>query len=337
VVSAAAVLLTLGVGEILARATRIDQKLITPTLFFQGADLPIHRVSSDPVLHYELAPNARYEGQFDGRRYSVSIDEHGARHPTHPAAKGPGVFRILCSGASTVYGAAVDDHQTIPAQLERRLNAAAPAGMHYEVWNFGTSGYTVGQVAHLARVRRAAVDPDLILVQLPRSGPRAFLMPPGGALDYPWAEIIADPPFFEEQIEFWPWLPKPVALPLLRRSAFARAAIAVLPGFQPPAACERCAAIDGAETRALSQEAEAGGVPVVYYSIPAWRGLPRPQDVFAELPAHRFIDLYRPNREDDFYEIHPPPATLDELAGLLAQALNDLGLLTVPVDRSGDL
>jgi hypothetical protein len=333
---AVALLLALGAGEVLTRRLRVDQRLITPVLFFQGADIPIHRVSPDPVLHYDLAPNTQYDGDLAGHRYHVTIDEHGARFPTHPVAKAPGVFRILCAGASTVYGAAVDDHETIPAALERRLNSAAPAYTHYEAWNFGVSAYTLGQAAHLAHVRLDAVHPDLVLVGLPRGGPRAFLMPPGGALDYPWSEILADPAFFDEQIELTSGLPNRFTEPLLRRSAFLRASLAVLPGFQPPSACRRCETIDRDEAQALSQEAEARGVPVVYYSIPVWRGRPKRDNVLPGLPPQRFIDLYEPNREPDFYEIHPQPPTLDELARLLIKALRERGLIrTAASDANG--
>lgn len=324
--AAGAFTVALTAGEFAARVLHLDERLLLPMLFFQAADLPVHRVSSDPVLHYELAPGARYHGDRDGHRYEVSIDDNGARFPAHRALKEPGVFRILCLGGSTVYGAAVDDDETIPAALERRLNAAPPPGRRYEAWNLGTSAYTLRQAAHLARIRLDVLDPDVVLVQIHNGGRRGFLMPRSGrAEDYPWPDILADSDLFEEQFESW--LPRIIALRVLRRSALARACAAVLPGFCPSRACEFCDAMDRQEARALSQDAELRGVPVLYYSIPANGGRPKADDIFPGLAPRRFIDLYQPNREDVFYEVHPPPATLDEFASLLVDALQARGVL----------
>lgn len=320
-----ALLVALGAAELGTRAMHLDQRLVTPVLFFQAADIPNYRISADPVLRYESAPGTRYDAELNGHRYRVTIDEHGARHPTHPATKAPGVFRILCFGPSTLYGSAVNDDETTPAALERRLNDGS-AGTRYEVWNFGVCGYTASQVAHLARTRFAALDPDLVLVQLARHGRRALLMPPSEqALDYPWTQIVADPDLFEEQFEYWHWLPAPLLRPVLRRSAFARAATAVLPGFRPSGACPLCTAMEHDEARLLSQEAEGRGVPVIYYAIPADRGLSKANTVFPGFPEARFIDLYRPDREAAFYEVHPPAPVLDEYAQLLAEALQHRG------------
>jgi hypothetical protein len=55
----------------------------------------------------------------------------------------------------------------------------------------------------------------------------------------------------------------------------------------------------------------------------------RADKLFDGLPAQRFIDLYQPNRESDFYEIHPPPTTHDEFAKLLAEALHARGLISI--------
>jgi hypothetical protein len=48
------------------------------------------------------------------------------------------------------------------------------------------------------------------------------------------------------------------------------------------------------------------------------------------LPAGQFVDLNRPGREPDFYEVHPPAEILDEYAGLLVDELLAGGLLSRP-------
>lgn len=334
--------LALALAEMLARGLGIDQRLLTAALFFQGADVEVHRVSADPALHYELAPNTSCDCAIGGPTYHVTIDEHGARHPTHALAKAPGVFRILCVGGSTVYGGAVDDAETIPAALERQLNTSGAASRRYEAWNFGTSAYMLRQAAHLARTRLEDVRPDLVLVQLFNAGRRAFLMPPSqNALDYDWQALLADPDFFTEQFAFPSWLPLPLAEPLLRRSALARAAVAVVPGFGPNMQCDWCEQRDRNAARALTRAADALGIPVVYYAIPANRcgadGRPEPHrpspgaaSVHAGLDPARFVDLFQADREPAFYEVHPPPPILEEYARLLVAALRERALLDPP-------
>lgn len=329
----------LAVVELAARRVHLDQRLLTPMLFFQAADVEVHRISADPALRYELAPGTSCNCSIGGPHYRVTIDEHGARHPSHPLAKSPGVYRILCVGGSTVYGGAVDDEATIPAALERRLNASAPAGRRYEAWNVGTPAYMLRQAAHLAQSRLDAVRPDLVLVQLHNAGRRAFLMPPSyDALDYPWADILAEPNLFTEQFVLPAWLPALGGNRLLRHSSLARAALAILPGFGPNQQCDWCERRDQEAARALVDAAAARGIPVVFVAIPANRtkpgGDPDPEripptadSVYPGLAADRFIDLFQPGRERAFYEVHPPPATLDELAGLVIEALRARGLI----------
>lgn len=329
----------LALAEMLARSQGLDQRLLIPSLFFQGADVAVHRISADPALHYELAPGTSCDCSIGGPSYRVTIDEHGARHPTHPLAKAAGVYRILCVGGSTVYGGAVDDGQTIPAALERQLNSATKTTRRYEAWNLGTSAYMLRQAAHLAHTRLEDVRPDLVVVQLFNAGRRAYLMPPSNdAHDYDWPALVAGPDFFTEQFVYPSWLALELAEPLLRRSALARAGIAVVPGFGPNLRCHWCEDRDRDEARALSSAAEARGIPVVYYAIPATRvgrdGKPEPHrpspgadSVYPGLDATRFVDLFQADREPAFYEVHPPPPILEEYARLLVAELRGRGLL----------
>ena len=338
VLATVSTVLALLLAEMLARWLGIDQRLLTAALFFQGADVEVHRVSADPALHYELAPGTSCDCAIGGPTYRVTIDEHGARHPSHPIAKAAGVYRIMCVGGSTVYGGAVDDAETIPAALERQLNAGTSTTRRYEAWNFGTSAYMLRQAAHLASTRLDDVRPDLVLVQLFNQGRRAFLMPPSNdALDYDWAALLADPDFFTEQFALPSWFP-PELDPLLRRSALARTAVGVAPGFGPNLRCGWCTERDRAAARALSTAAEARGIPVVYYAIPATRcgpdGKPEPHrpspgagSVYPSLDPTRFVDLFEADREPAFYEVHPPPPILEEYARLLIAALRGRGLL----------
>jgi hypothetical protein len=341
--AAASLAVGLAVAEIAARILSLDQRILTPLLFFQGADVAVHRISPDSALHYELAPGTSCDCSIlpTGATYRVTIDAHGARHPTHPLAKAPGVYRIMCVGGSTVYGGAVDDEQTIPAALERRLNAAAAAGRRYEAWNFGTSAYMLRQAAHLAQSRLDDVRPDLVLVQLYNSGRRAFLDPASSnPLDHPWPAVLADPDLFAEQFTYPWWLPSLLSEPLMPQSAFARAVIGTLPGFGPNIHCDWCTQRDQDAARALSEAADARRIPVLFYAIPATRCAPdgtpephrppSPDSVYPGLGPARFIDLFQVDREPAFYKVHPPPPILDEYARLLVAALEARGLVEPP-------
>ena len=177
----AAVLIGLAISEVAVRRTRSDESVMTSVLLFQQSNREVHRVADDWFLHYDLRPGAHLDNiGYWGNRYHMNIDEFGARAPAHSGAKGAGVFRILCFGGSTMYGADVSDEETIPASMERRLNdesaapGAPPSPRRFEAWNFGTHAYVLSQAAHRARTELAARDPDLILVQLHNVGARDF-------------------------------------------------------------------------------------------------------------------------------------------------------------------
>jgi hypothetical protein len=232
-----------------------------------------------------------------------------------------------------MYGAGVDDEQTIPAALEARLNADADtsgAPRRFEAWNFGTSAYTLGQATHLARSKLLELEPDLILVQHHNTGRRPFL----GTAD----RTVADGPpelndlgvdFFLEQLR----IPESLSIELhrdaLSRSALYRSLIAASTRLLETRGdwhCDRCNEISSGEAHALWSEGERRGVPVFFVAIPADHGV-RPDEMFPGLPDERFIDLYRAGREPQFYEVHPPAALLAEYAGMLADTLRERGLL----------
>jgi hypothetical protein len=242
---------------LLVRITRLDHRLLAKAVFFQAADIPVHRIAADPFLHYELKPSAQHHGTFPGKPpYVVTIDVNGARCPAHAAAKDPHTFRILAFGGSTLYGGAVSDSETLPAALERRLNreaeAGGRAGLHFEVWNFGTSAYTLGQATHLARQKLRSLSPDLVLVQHHNLSRRAFLTPEDWHPEnYPEALFTSDPHFCEEQF----YVPKVIPLAthqlLMNDSAIYRSVLAVVSRLS--VACECCDRLSADEARALTR------------------------------------------------------------------------------------
>lgn len=319
--------------ELVLRIAGMERALISPALYLVTSDLPVHRVSSDPFLHYELAPGTEFPGGIShDRNYRVSIDPLGARRPEHPRMKSAGTFRILCFGGSTMYGGSVDDDETIPARLESHLNRLSDAGerTHFEVWNFGTSAYTLGQASHLAHRRLAELDPDLIIVQHHNVGRRPFLATTDFRVDGDPHELQRlDVAFYSEQFAVPERVPMDLHVELLTYSKLYRVltALMTLVAQRPHWPCSRCDEVSASKARALSVEAEARGVPVLFVAIPADGGIISAPYIFPELAPERFIDLFTPDREPAYYEVHPPADILDEYASSLLGALKARGLL----------
>lgn len=341
VASAKLVLVLLGLAlgfaivEVAARALHLDDRIMAASLFYvMGDDFSAHRTSSDPFLHYELNPDSHTTLQDPaGRTSAVNIDGFGARLPTHAGTKTPGTFRILCFGGSTLFGANVDDDETMPAALERKLNQArgGTVGRRFEVWNFGTSAYNLAQATHLARTKLTSLEPDLILVQIHNSFPRPFFLHFGGDP----AEVMrtmerTDRYLLDEQFPVPAWIVPTIHRLAIRHSAVYRAAMGAYRRFDrsQPAFSKRLAED---EARGLVREAATRQVVVVFVAIPTDHGrLGAESGVYPELPAGQLVDLNRPGREPEFYEVHPPAKILDEYAGLLVDELLARGLLSRP-------
>jgi hypothetical protein len=229
-----------------------------------------------------------------------------------------------------MYGADVSDEETIPAALERRLNAwkasSGGSARRFEAWNFGTHAYVLSQAAHRARRELVALDPDLILVQLHNTGPRGFFLEAGADPLSTLDRFAMDPHVLEEN--FPPPVPMPGSLHslALRHSAAYRLAAAYLRRrfqIETPYAEQ----LSREEARALAREAKAHGVPVVFFSIPSDGSRPSAASVYAELPAEQFINFYEKGHEPDYYMMHPPARFLDEYAGQLIEILRRRGYL----------
>jgi len=163
--------------EIWVRHLDLDQQWIANTLYYQESDLAVQQVSTDPFLHYELAPGGSLEARSRwGGTYSATIGPHGSRGSQHDLQETNDVFRLLFFGASTVYGVEVSDHQTLPARLEHHLQKSLPEGSQIEVWNFGTPAYVPAQMARLASQKVQAIPAvDLVIMMPTNRGRRAFL------------------------------------------------------------------------------------------------------------------------------------------------------------------
>lgn len=323
--------------ELGVRVAGIDGPMVNRALYYQRTDREVHQASTNPFLHYELAPGATYTGKSRfGGEYQVRINNVGARGADVPEAKAPGVFRILFLGASTVYGAAVSDDQTLPAGLERSLDAMAArteTPVDFEVWNLGTSAYVTSQMARLG-VDKLVAHPDIDLVVLIRTnvGRRAFLWTD----DWETADrsdwYIADPDMW---LENFPAAEVPVWLHLALLPRVASYRYWVAWNNRDEGTRQRgnatTEALTERELQGLVDACAAADVPFVLARY-AQGSHAQPLRVPTEGAAGqaRHVDLQRPDRPQEFYRTHPPPEYLAEHGANLATELLGAGLLPLP-------
>jgi hypothetical protein len=92
--------------------------------------------------------------------FTVSIDSLGFRGADFARQKPAGQWRVLMLGDSYVYGDFVDDNQTFPFQLEKRLRRACGDAL---VINAGLGGTTI--IDHAFMMQRAlALQPDFVVL-----------------------------------------------------------------------------------------------------------------------------------------------------------------------------
>lgn len=96
--------------------------------------------------------------------YHATSNAFGFRDPERSRQKPKGTYRIICLGAYTTFGHAVDDADTFPRQLERILNERYGPERRFEVWNGGIHASTA--IMGLARVHTDVLGyaPDLVLL-----------------------------------------------------------------------------------------------------------------------------------------------------------------------------
>lgn len=95
--------------------------------------------------------------------HHIHVNSLGFRGREFDARKAPGTYRILCVGDSYTFGDYVDDDDTFPAGLEKRLRQGSP-GTAIDVINAGVNGYTITDEAGLVKEKGLALEPDEILV-----------------------------------------------------------------------------------------------------------------------------------------------------------------------------
>ncbi len=144
------VLITAGLGEVLARV------LVPEHTFWPIASF--YRTSDIPGLHYT------YEPGFEGIGYGVplSINRLGFRGPEWSEKKTPGHWRVALLGDSHAFGFGVPFEDSVGEVLARELTRRY--GVPVEVLGFGVAGYnSFQQKAVLDRIA-LGFEPDMVVI-----------------------------------------------------------------------------------------------------------------------------------------------------------------------------
>lgn len=117
--------------------------------------------SSLEGVAYELRPNVR--SCFKGGRFNTNA--FGMRDRNYDTRKAENAFRIAVIGSSWAMGSEVDDEDSYPEQLERKLNAENPAKT-VEVLNFGVEDHGLCDMVGILKGRALAFSPDVVIVEV---------------------------------------------------------------------------------------------------------------------------------------------------------------------------
>ncbi len=160
VISVAVFLLLLEVGvrglqlfellPVLNRAT-FDSNAECATASDCGSD-SVLVTSDNPVLYLELNPE------------HPSINSYGMRDREYAIDAEEDTRRIALMGDSVAYGYGVSLEDSVGKRLESMLNASPSTTGHYEVMNFGVSGYGTRAALEFFELSARQFEPDVVVV-----------------------------------------------------------------------------------------------------------------------------------------------------------------------------
>lgn len=133
-------------------------------------DIPLFRVSPDPLLAFELTPSIR-------NRY-IRINSDGFRGPDYSMELSAGTRRIAMLGDSETFGFTMAEEATLPGKLQLTLNSSS--GERYEVLNFGVPGYNSIQESRMLETKVFKYKPSIVMLYYnfndPIISPRSMLI-----------------------------------------------------------------------------------------------------------------------------------------------------------------
>jgi lysophospholipase L1-like esterase len=137
--------------------------------FFRNWPVPLEFFDADePTPRYLYKPSLRmtvrgpgYAPAGPGDPVVWSSNSWGFRGPEFSIAKPPGVFRIVCLGASTTEGSQ-GDLETYPYFLQQELRRRLP-GRRIEVINAGHAAQLIDDLIGVLKLRVVPLNPDVVI------------------------------------------------------------------------------------------------------------------------------------------------------------------------------
>ncbi|MFP4500846.1 MAG: hypothetical protein ACLFTT_07600 [Candidatus Hydrogenedentota bacterium] len=153
------ILVSIGVLEVGARVIGIEMPLLDNRGIAQA-----HPAAAFTLRRNHVARCAYSTQPGTTDHFTASLSSQGVRGP-ELAAKANGEFRIFMLGDSYTFGWAVEDDETLPAQLERVLQTRHP-NLKWTVINGGVGNYGPWQERIFLHERGFPLEPDLVVHQL---------------------------------------------------------------------------------------------------------------------------------------------------------------------------
>ncbi len=126
----------------------------------------IYAIVTDSPIEYRLKPNLHIQQRTPTRsgveNWEFTVNSAGFRGKEFSVLRERRGPRVVFLGDSYTFGWAVNDSETLPAQLEARL--ARANGRVFECLNLGVPGYNTIQEAALLDVEIEALEPDLVVL-----------------------------------------------------------------------------------------------------------------------------------------------------------------------------
>lgn len=149
---------------------------------------------TDDFRGYELAPSL--EIRFKGA--TLRTNRWGMRDKDYELTKAPNTFRIALLGGSHEMGSGVENHQTLEALLEERLNREAKGGSYgaYEILNFAVGGYRTLNQPLVLEKKVLPFRPDAVFYTAHTGDLRRTIrqlaewLPRAGDIPYPYLKEI---------------------------------------------------------------------------------------------------------------------------------------------------
>jgi lysophospholipase L1-like esterase len=147
----------------------------------RGREQNAPRTVPHPYLGYALAASWRTP---PGPGNQASHNALGFRGPETTWEKPPGVFRIVTTGGSSVYGMSESKDEAVWSRvLEEQLNASG-LKQRVEVINLGVFGWTSTEMLINLGIRGLDLQPDLVIVYEAINDKRAALYTLGGEVQH---------------------------------------------------------------------------------------------------------------------------------------------------------